>query len=119
MPILHQFYDKIHVPESELTEYDKHGAGKEIRALTDSGLLVVHQVTAPEGEAAKGIAEEIAGHRTTRIKIRLSISRIGIYRADVLDEIRGGNRAFQAGELARRRRRNVPNLVEEIITELS
>lgn len=68
MSILYQFYDQIHVPRSEMTEYDKHGAGQEVRALTDAGLLVVHQVTASEEEAAKAIAKEIAGYHTTRDK---------------------------------------------------
>jgi predicted nucleic acid-binding protein len=33
MDILRQFYDLIHIPASELPEYEKHGAGQEIQAL--------------------------------------------------------------------------------------
>jgi predicted nucleic acid-binding protein len=33
MDILRQFYDLIHIPASELPEYERHGARQEIRAL--------------------------------------------------------------------------------------
>ena len=66
IPILFQFYDQIHIPASERIEYDKHGAGQEIRALMDASLLVVHEdLTASEKKAAKAIAEEIAGYHAT------------------------------------------------------
>lgn len=67
IPILCQFYDRIHIPGSELAEYDKHGADQEIRALIDVGLVIVHEdLTASEMRAAKAIAEEIAGYHATR-----------------------------------------------------
>ena len=69
IPILFQYYDQIHIPADELLEYQKHGAGQEIGKLVDSGFLVVHQdFTASENDAAKAIAEEIAGHQSTRDK---------------------------------------------------
>lgn len=69
MPILFQFYDQIHIPANELSEYEKHGAGEEIRALVDAGFLVVHQdLTASEKEAAMAIAKEIAAYHATRDK---------------------------------------------------
>jgi predicted nucleic acid-binding protein len=69
IPILYQFYDQIHIPGSELAEYDKHGAGQEVRLLVDADLVVVHQdFTASEVKAAKAIAEEIAGYHATRDK---------------------------------------------------
>ena len=69
MPILHQFYDQIHIPADELEEYEKHGAGEEVQVLMEAGFLVVHQdFTASEKEVAKAIAEEIAGYHATRDK---------------------------------------------------
>jgi len=69
IPILFQFYDQIHIPASELKEYDKHGAGQEIRALMDASVLVVHKdLTASEKKAANAVAEEIAGYHSTRDK---------------------------------------------------
>jgi hypothetical protein len=73
MPILYQFYDQIHIPRSELTEYDKHGAGQEIRALTDAGLLVVNQVTASEEEAARLLLKRSQVIILPGIKILLTI----------------------------------------------
>lgn len=69
IPIICQFYDRIHIPNSEVVEYDKHGASQEIRRLIDTGLVVVHEdFTASEEKAAKAIAEEIAGYHATRDK---------------------------------------------------
>jgi predicted nucleic acid-binding protein len=69
MPILLQYYDQIHIPADELKEYQKHGAGQEIGKLVESGFLVAHQdFIASENDAAKTIAEEIAGHHSTRDK---------------------------------------------------
>jgi hypothetical protein len=69
MPVLFQFYDQIHIPADELEEYRKHGAGQEIEKLVESRFLVVHQeFNLSENEAAKVIAEEIAGHHATKDK---------------------------------------------------
>lgn len=69
MPILRQFYDVIHIPASELPEYEKHGAGQEIQALIESGFIVVHDdLTASEKEAAQAIAEEISTSPVSRDK---------------------------------------------------
>lgn len=59
----------IHIPASELPEYEKHGAGQEIRALIESGFIVVHDdLTASEKEAAQAIAEEISTSPVSRNK---------------------------------------------------
>ena len=69
MHILRQFYDVIHIPASELPEYEKHGAGQEIQALVESGFIVVHDdLTASEKEAAQAIAEEISISPVSRDK---------------------------------------------------
>jgi len=69
MYILHQFYDQIHIPEDELQEYEKHGAYQETQDLVEDGFLVVHRdFTASENDAAKSIANDIAGHRATKDK---------------------------------------------------
>jgi hypothetical protein len=44
MHILLQFYDQIHIPADEVSEYQKHGAGHEISDLLETGFLVVHQM---------------------------------------------------------------------------
>lgn len=67
--ILLQLYDLIHIPASELQEYEKHGAGREVRELIDAGILIVHEdFTESEKDFAKTIAEEIAADRATRDK---------------------------------------------------
>ncbi len=69
MHILLQFYDRIHIPADELQEYEKHGAYQETRDLVEEGFLVVHRdFTASENDAAKSIANDIAGHRATKDK---------------------------------------------------
>lgn len=69
MHILRQFYDVIHIPASELPEYEKHGAGQEIQTLIESGFIVVHDdLTASEKEAAQTIAEEISTSPVSRDK---------------------------------------------------
>jgi predicted nucleic acid-binding protein len=69
MHIIFQFYDQIHIPVDEIIEYEKHGAGQEISKLLETGFLVTYQdFTQEEADAAKAIAAEIAGHRTTRDK---------------------------------------------------
>lgn len=61
MDILRQLYDLIHIPASEMPEYEEHGARQEIRALIEAGFIEVHDdLTASEREAARKLAEEIA-----------------------------------------------------------
>jgi hypothetical protein len=69
MHILLQFYDQIHIPADEVSEYQKHGAGHEISDLLETGFLVVHQDFTPlETDTAMAIAEEITNHKATRDK---------------------------------------------------
>ena len=59
MDILRQFYDLIHIPASEMPEYEEHGAKQEIRALVEVGFIVVHDdLTASERELAREIAQK-------------------------------------------------------------
>jgi len=75
MYILLQFYDRIHIPAEELWEYQKHGAGMEVQALTNAGILIVHRdITEIENEAARIIAQEISdNHATPRIETQHTI----------------------------------------------
>ena len=67
MHILPQLYDLIHIPASELQEYEKHGAGREVRELKDAGILIAHRdFTESENNSAKTISEEIAADHATR-----------------------------------------------------
>jgi len=69
MDILRQFYDLIHIPASEMPEYEKHGAKQEIRALVEVGFIIVHDdLTASEREMAREIAQEIAHSAVSRDK---------------------------------------------------
>lgn len=64
--ILRQFYDLIHIPASELAEFEGHGATEEIQGLMESGFIVTHDLTESERQTAQAIADEIA--RSARSK---------------------------------------------------
>lgn len=66
MFILRQFYDLIHIPASELAEFEGHGAAEEIWGLMESGFIVAHSLTESERQTAQAIADEIA--RSARSK---------------------------------------------------
>lgn len=67
--ILRQFYDVIHIPASELPEYQQHGAKEEIQELIGVRFIVVHDdLTASEKEEARQIAKEIASSAQSRDK---------------------------------------------------
>jgi predicted nucleic acid-binding protein len=69
MHILLQFYDQIHIPFDEISEFQKHGAGHEISDLLETGFLVVHRDFTPlETDIAMAIAAEIANHKATKDK---------------------------------------------------
>lgn len=58
--ILRQLYDAILIPDTELAEFEKHGAGDEIGELIACGFVVVHALTDAEQQAARAIADAIA-----------------------------------------------------------
>jgi len=68
MHLLRQFYDLIHIPASELTEFEEHGAAVEIRALIETGFIAAHHLTDSERVTARVIAEEIAQSSVSRDK---------------------------------------------------
>jgi hypothetical protein len=69
MDILRQFYDLIHIPASELPEYERHGARQEIRALLEAGFIKVHDdLTTLEKQTAQKIAMEIAHSSVSKDK---------------------------------------------------
>ncbi len=67
MHILLQFYDQIHIPVDEISEYQKHGAGHEIGDLIETGFLVIYRDFTPlETDNAMAIAAEIANHKVLK-----------------------------------------------------
>jgi len=69
--ILLQLYDLIVIPDSELAEFKKHGATKEINKLIEAETVVVHALTDTEKTIAKEISEAIASSRHTKDKIAM------------------------------------------------
>lgn len=66
--LLKTLYDKIYIPASELPEYEKHGAYALIKALIDSGFVVVYNLTDAEKDIAIKLSEEIANQTFTKDK---------------------------------------------------
>jgi predicted nucleic acid-binding protein len=68
MHILRQLYDLVHIPASELAEFEEHDAGMEIRMLIETGFIAAHNLTDSERVTARAIAEEIARLPVSRDK---------------------------------------------------
>ena len=60
--LLQLFYDQIHIPSSELPEFERHGARVLIQTLRDVGFVVVRQLSDTEKTRARQISAEIASH---------------------------------------------------------
>ncbi len=67
--ILRLVYDVIFISESELAEFKKHGAAKEIHELINTGFIVVLTLTDLEKQTAQKIAEAIAQSRLSKDKV--------------------------------------------------
>ncbi|MFQ6040637.1 MAG: hypothetical protein ACE5PV_07255 [Candidatus Poribacteria bacterium] len=66
--LLRALYDRIYIPDSTLSEYEKHGASTLIKEFIDSGFVVVFHLTESEKETARRLSEEIANHPSTKDK---------------------------------------------------
>ena len=67
-----QLYDNIHIPESELAEFEGHGAGADLGGLLNQKFVQVHRLTERECEIASRIADMIANSPLTRDKVAAS-----------------------------------------------
>ncbi|MBN1889004.1 MAG: hypothetical protein JW850_13500 [Thermoflexales bacterium] len=66
--ILRQFYDVILIPNSELPEFEEHGAADEIDDLIETGFVIVHTLTDAEKPIAQEIAQAIANSPLSKNK---------------------------------------------------
>jgi len=107
LPLLYQFYDLVHVPVSEVAEFEGHGAGEELRRMIDSGFIVPHTLTEPEQQVARAIAEEIAASPMSRNKDPLhhypEAEAIALMARDGLDAVELLIDERAAREIAQRR----------------
>ncbi|MBI3760676.1 MAG: hypothetical protein HY260_02275, partial [Chloroflexi bacterium] len=66
--VLRQLYDVIFIPDTELAEFEKHGAEGEIRELIDDGFVIVHRLSDTEKQTAREMAEAIASSSLSKDK---------------------------------------------------
>lgn len=107
--ILRQLYDVIFIPDSELAEFEKHGAINEIRDLIDSKFVAVHALTGEEKQAARDIAEAIAqsplsndkeaGHHYPEAEAMALIERPELEAQELLLDERAAREIAQAREI--------------------
>ncbi len=104
--ILQQLYDGIFIPDSELAEFEQHGAADEIRELVDSGFVTVYTLTYAEKQVAQEIAQAIARLPLTRNKTAAQhypeaeaivlMSRPGLPAQEILLDERAARQVAQA-----------------------
>jgi len=58
----------IHIPQSELMEFERHNASEEIRSLIAEGFVVVHHLGPEECTKAEELAKNIAASVEARVK---------------------------------------------------
>jgi len=66
--LLRRYFRVIHIPQSELDEFQRHNAAEEIEQLVDGGLVQVHVLTSEECRRAEEIARRIASRPSARVK---------------------------------------------------
>ncbi|TEU10337.1 MAG: hypothetical protein E3J21_26640 [Anaerolineales bacterium] len=66
--LLRRYFRVIHIPQSELDEFQRHNAAEEIEQLIDEGLVQVQVLTPEECRRAEEIARWIASRPSTRVK---------------------------------------------------
>ena len=66
--LLRRYFRVIHIPQSELDEFQRHNAAEEIERLIDEGLVKVHVLTPEECRRAEEIARRIANRPSARVK---------------------------------------------------
>lgn len=61
--LLKRYFKKVHIARSQVAEFSKHGAGKELDALIQEGFVMLAKpLTANEAEQAEALARRIAAH---------------------------------------------------------
>jgi len=64
--LLKRYFSAIYITSSELTEFDKHGWGEDIRKLIDEGFVVVFvDLTEGEKKQAEQVAKRIAADQAS------------------------------------------------------
>jgi predicted nucleic acid-binding protein len=58
--LLARYFARIHIPASEMEEFERHDAGDQLRELIKDGLVVVEHLSSAEAASAKDIARRIA-----------------------------------------------------------
>lgn len=66
--LLRRYFRIIHIPQSELDEFQRHNAAEEIEQLIDEGLVQVHVLTPEERRRAEEMARRIASRPSARVK---------------------------------------------------
>jgi predicted nucleic acid-binding protein len=66
--LLKHYLAVIHIPQSELTEFERHNAGEEIRSLIREGFVVVHHLDPEECIKAEELAKAIAASVQAKVK---------------------------------------------------
>ena len=66
--LLKRYLAVIHIPSSELEEFERHNAGEEIRSLVEEGFVVLHHLSSEEQKRADVLAQRIATSNQARVK---------------------------------------------------
>jgi len=66
--LLSRYFARIYIPNSEVEEFERHGAGDRLRELIEDGLVVVERLTAAEAAPAEQIARRIAASPLSRVR---------------------------------------------------
>ena len=66
--LLSRYFARIYVPESEVEEFERHGAGDRLRELIEDSLVVVEHLSAAEAASAEQIAQRIAGCTVSKVR---------------------------------------------------
>ncbi len=66
--LLKRYLAVIHIPSSELEEFERHNAGEEIRSLIEEGLVVLHPLSSEEQKRANVLAKRIAASTQAKVK---------------------------------------------------
>jgi len=66
--LLKRYFRIIHIPCSELDEFQRHDAAGEVERLIAENLIQVHALSPSECRRAEGVARRIAGRPSAKVK---------------------------------------------------
>lgn len=66
--LLKRYLTTIHIPQSELREFEQHNASEEISSLIEEGFVIVHSLSTEERAKAEGLAKKIAASTQAKVK---------------------------------------------------